>query len=110
MPLPVYSIDRFAGATWALKSQPLYDGGTQARDGRWLLSFGVFDRAGALALYDQLRADGYPVKIRPLREDGKSRYEVRLAGIATEREAVSLAARLAEQTGLAPAEVSGAQR
>lgn len=104
-PLPVYKIDRFAGAVWALKSQQLYDGATLQRGGSWLLSFGVFDKAEVLALHDRLKAAGYPVRIRPATVDGQQRYELRLSGLATEREATALASRLAESQGIAQAEV-----
>lgn len=101
-PLPVYKIDRFAGAEWALRSQPLYDGGSLVRGGNWRLDFGVFDKPDALALYDRLRAAGYPVRIRPTKVDKQQRYELRLGGLATEREALSLAERLSDESAGVP--------
>ena len=104
-PAPLASIDRFDGAIWALRTQPFYDGGTQEKAGRWMLRFGLFDKATVLAHYDRLRLAGYTAKLRPLGGSGVYRYELRLMNLVTEREALSLAERLADQFELPVGEV-----
>lgn len=104
-PEPLASIDRFQGASWALRTQPFYDGGTQEKSGRWMLRFGVFDKETVLALYDRLRQAGYSVKLLPIPSAGGHRYELRLIHLVTEREAHSLAERLASNLHLPAATV-----
>lgn len=82
---------------WALQTEPLYDAGTQQKDGLWLLRFGVFDKDEALALYDRLVLAGYAAKLRPLKANGGYRYELRLGQLTTEREALVLADRLVRE-------------
>lgn len=101
----VYSIDRFAGATWGLRTQPFYDGGTQQANGRWWLRFGVFAKNEVLGYYDRLRAAGFAPRLVPLLVGGQYRYELRLTNLVTEREAQSLAERLANELQLPSAEV-----
>ena len=104
-PEPLRSIDRFAGATWGLRTQPYYDGGSQEKGGRWMLNFGVFEKEPVLALYDRLRQAGYTAKLVPIRSAGGHRYELRLMNLVTEREAHSLAERLVSNLQLPPAVV-----
>lgn len=95
-PGPLSSIDRFEGASWGLRTQPFYDGGSQEKTGPWMLRFGSFGKEEVLALYDKLRQAGYAAKIRPHATASGQRYELRLMNLVTEREALSLADRLAE--------------
>jgi len=50
----------------------------------------------ALALYDGLRRDGYPARIRPVSVDKRNVYFVRLEGFASRAEAQVLGERLRE--------------
>lgn len=104
-PEPVVSVDRFQGAAWALKTDLLYDAGTQQKAGRWMLRFGVFDKEPLLALCDRLIQAGYAAKILPVSVSGNLRYELRLINLVTEREARSLSERLAATLQLPPAAV-----
>lgn len=104
-PEALKTIDRFAGAVWGLRTQPYYDGGSQEKRGRWMLNFGIFEKEPVLAHYDRLRQAGYPAKIVPLRTAGGHRYELRLMNLVTEREAHSLAERLAGDLQLPAATV-----
>jgi hypothetical protein len=104
-PAQVWAVDRFQGASWALRTQPLYDAGTQQKIGKWSLRFGVFDKEEVLALFDQLRQAGYSAKILPVVVPGGHRYELRLNNLVTEREAISLGERLADNLQLPPADV-----
>jgi len=62
------------------------------------------DKDGALTLHDQLSAAGYAGRIRPVRVPGGYLYELRLEQLVTEREAHSLAEKLAGELKLpAPA-------
>ena len=116
MPLSVYearhgeapsvrTIDRFEGATWGLRTQPFYDGGSQQKQGRWWLRFGVFEKNEVLALHDRLRAAGFAPRIVPQAVAGGHRYELRLLNLVTEREAQSLAERLVASLQLPLAEI-----
>lgn len=56
--------------------------------GRYVLRLGeALDETGALALYDQVRAAGYPATIRPRASEGGWQYQVVLRGYATQSEA-----------------------
>ena len=101
----VRTIDRFEGATWGLRTQPFYDGGSQQKQGRWWLRFGVFEKNEVLALHDRLRAAGFAPRIVPQAVAGGHRYELRLLNLVTEREAQSLAERLVASLQLPLAEV-----
>lgn len=105
-PSPLASIDRFEGAHWALRTQPLYNAGTQQKFGRWMLRFGDFDKESVLALYDRLRHAGYAAKITPVTFAGGHRYGLSLLNLVTEREALSLAERLSSNLQLPPAVIS----
>jgi hypothetical protein len=94
-PGPVASVAPEQLAKWALETE-LQDGfGTQKQGGRWTVRYGSYSEAETLTLYDQFNAAGYAAKVMPLRADGGYRYEVRLGQLVTEREARSLADRLA---------------
>lgn len=94
-PEALSAVDRFQGAVWALRTQPYYDGGTQEKSGPWMLNFGTFEKEAVLAHHDRLRQAGYPGKVVPVRTAQGLRYELRLMNLVTEREAHSLAERLA---------------
>jgi hypothetical protein len=94
-PGPVASVAPEQLAKWALETE-LQDGfGTQRQGGRWTVRYGSYSEAETLTLYDQFNAAGYAAKVMPIRADGGYRYEVRLGQLVTEREARSLADRLA---------------
>jgi hypothetical protein len=80
---------------WAAETEIGSGQGAVRKGGRWKLYLGRFERqADALALYDALRRDGYPARIRPEPHEGGQRYRVRIAGFADENEANVLGARL----------------
>ncbi len=105
-PEAVSNIDRFDGAIWGLRTQPFYDGGSQEKNGRWMLHFGNFGTEEALTLYYRLRQAGYAARMKPLTAKGSQRYELRLMNLVTEREARALAERLAGNLQLPLAEVT----
>ncbi|HYJ18417.1 MAG TPA: SPOR domain-containing protein [Burkholderiales bacterium] len=90
---------------WAAETEIAAGQGAVRKDGKWKLYLGSFERqADALALYDSLRGDGYPARIQPQPREGGQIYRVRLAGFASEQEAMALGARLKEShPGIEPA-------
>lgn len=96
-PGAVSVLERSQMYRWALETEPLYDAGTQQKDGRWLLRFGVFDKDEALVLADRLVLAGYAAKLRPRKAEGGYRYELRLGQLTSEREALVLADRLVRE-------------
>jgi len=82
---------------WAAETEIADGQGAVRKDGKWKLYLGSFERqADALALYDSLRRDGYPARIRPQPREGGHLYRVRIAGFPSEQEAAALGARLKE--------------
>jgi len=80
---------------WAAETEIADGQGVLRKDGKWKLYVGSFERqADALALYDSLRRDGYPARIRPQAREGGQTYRVRIAGFPSEAEASTLGARL----------------
>jgi hypothetical protein len=91
-------------ALWAAETEIAAGQGALRADGKWKLYLGSFERqADALALYDALRREGYPARIRPQPREGGQLYRVRIAGFADEKEAAFLGERLkADHPGIAP--------
>ncbi len=89
---------------WAQQTEIQPNRGSLSTSGRWTLSIARFDNQDdALALYDSLRRDGYPARIRPKPVAGGQRYHVRLEGFASRAEAEALGARMREiYPGVAP--------
>lgn len=94
-PGAIVAVESAKMALLALETEPQYGVATQRTGGRWALDFGRFDQDGALTLHDQLAAAGYAGRIRPVRVAGAYLYELRLEQLLTEREAQSLADKLA---------------
>jgi hypothetical protein len=80
---------------WATETEIAAGQGALRADGKWKLYLGSFERqADALALYDALRREGYPARIRPQPREGGQLYRVRIAGFADQGEAAVVGARL----------------
>jgi len=90
---------------WAAETEIAAGQGAVRKDGKWKLYLGSFEhQADALALYDSLRKDGYPARIRPQPREGGQLYRVRIAGFPNEQEAMALGARLqGSHPGIDPA-------
>lgn len=90
---------------WAAETEIAAGQGAVRKDGKWKLYLGSFERqADALALYDSLRKDGYPARIRPQPREGGQLYRVRIAGFPNEQEAMALGTRLkGSHPGIDPA-------
>lgn len=80
---------------WAAETEIADGSGAVRKGGRWKLYLGSYQQQlDALALYDSLRREGYPVRIQPQATDGGQVYRLRLAGFSSEQEANILGARL----------------
>lgn len=112
-PQPVASVDPAQLAIWAAQTELRPEGVTFRKGGRWALQVGVEDsESGALALYDRVRAAGYPVRIRPQAVgDGMYRYALQVPQITSAAGAEALAVKLRLELGLeAPRVVSPRRR
>ena len=112
-PQPVASVDPAQLAIWAAQTELRPEGVTFRKGGRWVLQVGVEDsESGALALYDRVRAAGYPVRIRPQAVgDGMYRYALQVPQITSAAGAEALAVKLRLELGLeAPRVVSPRRR
>lgn len=108
-PQPVASVDPAQLAIWAAQTELRPEGVTFRKGGRWVLQVGVEDReSGALALYDRVRAAGYPVRIRPQAVgDGTYRYALQVPQITSAAGAEALAVKLRLELGLETPRVLG---
>lgn len=108
-PQPVASVDPAQLAIWAAQTELRPEGVTFRKGGRWVLQVGVEDsESGALALYDRVRAAGYPVRIRPQAVgDGTYRYALQVPQITSAAGAEALAVKLRLELGLETPRVLG---
>ena len=82
---------------WSQQTEIQKGRGAQSQSGTWKLDIARFgDQDAALALYDSLRRDGYPARIRPISADDGNVYFVRLEGFTSRTEAQALGERLRE--------------
>lgn len=105
-PPPVAAVDPEQFKSWARETEAAPGDGTTRRGGKWKV---LLARAGseveALAVYDKARAAGYAAQIRPRGADGGKQwvFDVLLAQLASEQEAVVVANKINSQLGY-PAE------
>ena len=80
---------------WAAETEIADGSGALRKGGRWKLYLGNYrQQLEALALYDGLRREGYPVRIQPQQGEDGQIYRIRLAGFSSEQEANALGANL----------------
>jgi hypothetical protein len=80
---------------WAAETDLQPGRGVARRGGRFHAQLARSDSQGAaLAVYDQLRAAGYPAEIRPVREGDQVFYVVRIRNLPSQAEARALESRL----------------
>lgn len=93
---------------WMAQTEVQSGSGYTRRGGVWKVELATVDgEAGALALYDRARADGYAVRIKPQRgEDGGYRYSIRVGQLPSQAEAVALAGKLRASLDLAAPRVT----
>lgn len=102
--LPVQPVSRAQLDQWAAETEIAPGQGGARRGGRWHVQVAEFDeQAGALAVYDAVRAAGYPAQIRPLGAAGKLVYRVQIRHLASQTDAERLASRIRTLPGAADA-------
>ena len=104
---PVGFVDKKQLDEWAKETEIEAGKGAARRGGRWKLQLAAADdQNAALAVYDQVRAQGYPAEIRPAKEGEKRTYVVRISNLPSKAEAEALAAQLRGKGGVAEPRVS----
>lgn len=103
-PPPVTPVDPEQLRLWARETEALPGDGTTRRGGKWKVLLASSDsEAAALAVYDKARSSGYAARIRPRGAGKPWVFDVLLARLASEQEAVVLADKVRSQLGY-PAE------
>ena len=92
---------------WAKETDIEAGKGAARRGGKWKVTLASADtQAGALAVYDAARDNGYAAEIRPAKAGDKQVYRVRIANLPSKAEAEALAAKLRGQFGVSEPKVS----
>jgi hypothetical protein len=90
---------------WARETEIEAGSGAARRGGKWIVTLASADtRVGVLAVYDQLRENGYAAEMRSVKAGGK--YQVRIPNLPSKEEAEALAAKLRGRYGAAEPRVS----
>jgi hypothetical protein len=93
---------------WADETEIQAGHGAARRGGRFQVQLArVETQDAALAVYDQLRAAGYPAEIRPLRREAGVTYVVRIRNLPSRAEAQALANQLRGKYGVENPAVPG---
>lgn len=94
------AVDQNQLMQWAAETEIAAGQGAARLGGKWkVVAISSPDQAGALAVYDKLRAEGYAAEIRPRGAGDQRAYDVRIGGLPSKAEAESLGARLEAVTG-----------
>ena len=106
-PLPVAPVSKQQLAQWAAETEIGAGTGAIRKGGAWKVYVGAAGtQAQALAVYDALRAAGYPAEIHPTRRGASQTYRVRISSLPSRTEALALAARLKGSAGIDETRVS----
>ena len=93
--LPIGRVPDAQLAQWAAETDIAGDAGGASVGGRWKVSFdGQTSFADAMALYEDLRNQGYAAQLHPEKKAGKRIYLVQLANLSSEGDARALANKL----------------
>jgi hypothetical protein len=93
--LPIGRVPDAQLAQWATETDIARDAGGASVDGRWKVSFDEKTTfADAMALYEDLRNQGYAAQFHPEKKAGKRIYLVQLANLSSEGDARALANKL----------------
>ncbi|MEW6314524.1 MAG: SPOR domain-containing protein [Pseudomonadota bacterium] len=94
-PLPVAPVPPEKIKEWAQETEIQTGQGITRAGGKWKVYLAAAgSQADALAIYDQLREEGYPAEISPAEKEGGWVYRVRIGQLPSRQEAQALAARL----------------
>lgn len=86
---------------WAQETEIQAGRGAARAGGRFQVHLARLEtQDAALALYDAVRAAGYPAEIRPVRQEAGMVYIVRIRNLPSRAEAQALASRLRGQHGV----------
>lgn len=104
---PVGFVDPTLLGQWALETEIAAGQGAVRAGGKWKVTLVTSDtQQGALAVYDQVRANGYAAEIHPAKAGGKRVYDVRIGHLPSKAEAEALAAQLKGKMGVVEPRVS----
>jgi len=104
---PVGFVEKKQLEQWAAEPEIEAGRGAARRGGKWKVELASLDEQGAaLALYDSIRAAGYPAEIHPAKEGDKRTYAVRISNLPTKGEAEALASQLRGRQGVIEPRVS----
>lgn len=99
---PALPLDRVPDdklAQWAAETEITRDAGGASLDGQWKISFDKQTAfATAIALYEELRKQGYAARFYPDRQNGKRIFRVELGNLSSEGDARALVAKLTAST------------
>lgn len=105
--LPVGAVDPVQLTQWATETEIANGMGAARRGGHWKITLAsAEDQSGALRLYDEFRAAGYPAVILPATEGDKRVYRLRLINLPSKAEAEALAGSLKGKMGIEAPRVS----
>jgi len=105
--LPLAAVDPAQLQQWATETEIAAGRGAARQGGRWKVTLAsADDQAGALRLYDEFRAAGYPAVILPATEGDRSVYRLRLVNLPSKAEAEALAGSLKGKMGIDAPRVS----
>lgn len=101
-PIADDALERYAAETEIAPGQ-----GAAGKAGRWrVYAARTRAQAEALVVYDRLREAGYPAAIQPTQKDGTTVYQVRIGGLLSEADGVTVAIKLKSELGLTDVSVS----
>ena len=104
---PIGFVEAAQLVEWARETEIEAGRGAARRGGKWKLTLAsVETQDAALAVYDQLRDNGYAAEISPAKVGDKQVYRVRIANLPSKAEAEALAAALRGRFGVAEPKVS----
>ncbi len=104
---PVGFVEAQQLGQWAIETEIATGRGAARAGGKWKVTLAASEtQDGALSVYDQLRANGYPAEIHPTMAAGKRVYYVRIGSLPSKEEAEALAAQLKGKMGVGEAKVS----
>lgn len=97
--LPLARVPDDKLAQWAAETEIARDAGGASLDGKWKISFDKQTKfSTAIALYEELRKQGYAAQFYPDRLDGKRIFRVELGNLSSEGDARALVAKLSVST------------
>lgn len=105
--LPIEPISAEQLGLFAAETEIAPGQGALGKGGRWrVYAARATTQSEALAVYDRVRAAGFPAIIDPVLADGKTVYRVRISGLLSEMDGTVVAVKLKAELGLENVSVS----